>query len=64
MSKFKEVREMKSNTKYLRGSGKPPYVHTSKPTALKDSTIQALQSRALRCLQLISKVSINLYNER
>lgn len=38
MSKFKEIREEKKNTKFLHDSSKPTYVYASKQTKLKDST--------------------------
>lgn len=44
MSKFKEVREKKTNIRFLRDSAKLVYVHASKQIALDDSTIQALQA--------------------
>ena len=42
MNKVKEIREKKANTKFLRGSAKPAYVHASKQTEFEDSTIQNL----------------------
>lgn len=44
MNKFKEEREKKTNTRFLRGSAELAYVHASKQIALYDSTIQALQA--------------------
>ena len=64
MNKFKEIWEKKANTKFLRGSAKPAYIHASKQTELDCSTIQALQSKASGSLQLTFRVSINIYNLR
>ena len=64
MNNFKEVRGNKSNTRFLRGSGQPAYIHASKLTMLEDITIQTLQSKVLKSLRLTSKRSMDLCNER
>lgn len=42
MSKFKEARERKVNTRCLCGSAKPTHIHAFKPIVPDDSNIQAL----------------------
>ena len=54
-------REREQTQWFLRGSVITAYVHASKLTQLEDFTMQA--SQGFKCLQLTSKVSMNLYNK-
>ena len=51
----------KQTHEVLRGSAIPAYVHASKRSKVEDFTIQAFLD--LKCLQLTSKVLMNLCNK-